>query len=340
MAESLPLQLMTLYQELVDTHLSRTPSEEPIGAPFKRTVRGKSYWYATDRSGATVVQRYIGPDTEATIERVAAIASRRQTGDAFEQRCGDMVAQLRAARLPTLDAASGSILASLSAQGVFDVGGTLVGTMAFRLYDAELGRRVSRVEPALTQDIDIASYEGVSIALAAETATFKSTLPQTLVNHGLELTPSIDPKGRSGRWRRKTGEPVLDFLAPSFEEGQDLVWLEAMGVWAQGLHYLNYLLADPIPAVGLYRQGVLVRIPRPERYAIHKLIVAQQRTGPGLAKRRKDLGQARALILSLAEDRPAELKRAYEMAMEQGPKWREAIGVSLGMVGDVKAILK
>jgi hypothetical protein len=58
-------------------------------------------------------------------------------------------------------------LASLAAQGVFDVGGTLVGTMAFRLYDAELGRRISRVEPALTQDIDIASYEGVSIALAA-----------------------------------------------------------------------------------------------------------------------------------------------------------------------------
>jgi hypothetical protein len=125
-------------------------------------------------------------------------------------------------------------------------------------------------------------------------------------------------------------------LAPSFEEGPELVWLEAMGVWAQGLHHLNYLLADPIPAVGLYRQGVLVRIPRPERYAIHKLIVAQERTGPGLAKRRKDLGQARALILSLAEDRPAELKQAYEMAMEQGPKWREAIGASLGMVGDVK----
>ena len=179
----------------------------------------------------------------------------------------------------------------------------------------------------------------ISIALAAEAAQGVSTLPKTLANHGLELTPSIDPKGRSGRWRRKTGEPVLDFLAPSFEEGQDLVWLEAIGVWAQGLHYLNYLLADPIPAVGLYRQGVLVRIPRPERYAIHKLIVAQQRTGPGLAKRRKDLGQARALILSLAEDRPAELRQAYEMAMGQGPKLREAIGASLAMVKDLNALI-
>lgn len=335
MIEILPLQLMTLYQELVDTHLSRTPSDEPIGAPFKRTVRGKSYWYATDRSGSRVVQRYIGPDNEATQTRVASIEAHRQSNDSFAQRCGDMVAQLRAARLATLDAASGSLLASLSAQGVFDVGGTLVGTMAFRLYDAELGRRVSRVEPALTQDIDIASYEGLSVALALDAAHSLKGLPKALANFGLEITPSLDPKGRSGRWRRKTGEPVLDFLAPSFEEDQHMVWLEAMGVWAQGLHYLNYLLADPIPAVGLYRHGVLVRIPRPERFAVHKLIVAQRRTGPGLAKRRKDLGQARALILALAEDRPTELKQAYDLAMGQGPKWQEAMEISLETLGDV-----
>jgi hypothetical protein len=35
MAEVLPLQLMTLYQELVDTHLSRTPSGGPTGAPLR-----------------------------------------------------------------------------------------------------------------------------------------------------------------------------------------------------------------------------------------------------------------------------------------------------------------
>ncbi|MEY3235754.1 MAG: hypothetical protein RL230_3025 [Pseudomonadota bacterium] len=341
MAEVLPLQLMTLYQELVDTHLSRMPSAAPTGAPFKRIVRGKAYWYATDRTGSKVVQRYIGPDNDKTKLRLVEIEARRGATEAFEIRCRDMVAQLRAARLPTLDAASGSLLASLSAQGVFDLGGTLVGTMAFRLYDAEIGRRVTRIEPALTQDIDIASYQNLSIALANDAALSLKDLPMALAKFGLEVTPSIDPKGRSGRWRRKTGEPVLDFLAPSFDESQDLVWLEALGVWAQGLDYLNYLLADPIPAVGLYRQGVLVRIPRPERFAIHKLIVAQQRTGAGIAKRRKDLGQAQALIMSLAEDRPAELKQAYVTAMEQGPSWREAIGASLAMVGDeARAVLE
>ena len=42
----------------------------------------------------------------------------------------------------------------------------------------------------------------------------------------------------------------------------------ALGVSAQALHHLNYLIAEPIQAAVLYRSGVLVQIPRPERYAI------------------------------------------------------------------------
>lgn len=64
---------MTLYQDLVDTHLSRTPSAGLTGAPFKRMVRGKAYWYATDRTGSHVVQRYIGPDNEETKSRLVEI---------------------------------------------------------------------------------------------------------------------------------------------------------------------------------------------------------------------------------------------------------------------------
>jgi len=42
--------------------------------------------------------------------------------------------------------------------------------------------------------------------------------------------------------------------------------LIALGVSAQALHHLNYLIAEPIHAAVLYRSGVLVQIPRPERY--------------------------------------------------------------------------
>lgn len=94
-----------------------------------------------------------------------------------------------------------------------------------------------------------------------------------------------------------------------------------------------------IPAVTLYRSGVLVQIPRPERYAVHKLIVAQRRAERASAKAVKDLAQARALMEVLAEDRPGELAQAYENALEKGPKWREAIERSLKQRPEIATLL-
>src|SRR5690606_30014321 len=107
---------------------------------------------------------------------------------------------------------------------------------------------------------------------------------------------------------------------PAFGE-EGMRKLAALGVTAQALHHLNYLIADPIPAVVLYRSGVLVQIPRPERFAIHKLIVADRREARDRIKAEKDRRQARFLIEALSEDRPEDLREAYKDALSRGPKW-------------------
>ena len=112
--------------------------------------------------------------------------------------------------------------------------------------------------------------------------------------------------------------------------GEDIRDLPAPGVSAQSLHFLNCLIADPIKAAVLYRSGVLVQIPRPERFAIHKLIVADRRRGgPDALKSVKDRAQAAFLISVLAEDRPDDLAEAYEAAIGNGVKWRDRIAASL-----------
>jgi len=89
-------------------------------------------------------------------------------------------------------------------------------------------------------------------------------------------------------------------------------------------------LAEPIRAAAIYRSGILVQVPRPERYAIHKLIVAdRRRDGAGSLKSAKDREQAAFLIEALAQDRPDDLRRAYAAAMEVGPRWREHMANSL-----------
>lgn len=65
------------------------------------------------------------------------------------------------------------------------------------------------------------------------------------------------------------------------------------------------------------------QVPQPERYALHKLILANGRkAGIGSLKARKDRAKAAFLIEVLAE--------AWEVARGNGPRWRERMDASLG----------
>lgn len=114
----------------------------------------------------------------------------------------------------------------------------------------------------------------------------------------------------------------------------------ALGVNAQSLHHLNYLIAEPIKAVAVYRSGVLIQVPRPERFAIHKLIVAdRRRDGPDSLKSEKDRLQAEFLIRILTEDRPDELKEAFEDAIASGPQWQHRLEKSLDRMPETQNLL-
>jgi hypothetical protein len=85
----------------------------------------------------------------------------------------------------------------------------------------------------------------------------------------------------------------------------------------------------------------LVQIPRPERFAIHKLIVADRRRGGSDAlKSVKDRAQAAFLIGVLAEDRPEDLAEAHEVGIGSGVKWWDRIAASLKRMPQSFAILE
>ena len=156
----------------------------------------------------------------------------------------------------------------------------------------------------------------------------------------LDFTPIPSINQRSvWRWRQTRSNTLVEFLTPSFRPEEDIRELPALGVAAQSLHFLNYLIAEPIKAAALYRSGVLVQIPRPEAYAIHKLIVANRRQGPDRLKARKDMAQAALLIEALAEDRPDELHEAYDEALSRGPQWRAHIEATLKRMPETTAKL-
>ena len=105
----------------------------------------------------------------------------------------------------------------------------------------------------------------------------------------------------------------------------------AIGTMAIPLRFLDFLIYDAIPAAMLHDGGVLVNVPRPERYALHKLIVSRRRR-EGAAKIYKDVAQAEILLGILAERRKADLRDAWDVLRERGPKWRPLVDEALEVV--------
>ena len=312
------------YQDLLRLNLDEAASDF-IGSIEERHRNGRTYLYDRFRIGTEMKSRYLGegrPELRARLARAAELKA-----DAAERRkkMSRLARILRAEGFIGVDRDTGSLLLAFARAGVFRLGGTLVGTAAFTLYQGELGVRFDSEEMAQTGDIDFASFERLSVALADRVEESLGEILQVLK---FDPVPGVNDR-QVWRWRQNRGEAMVEFLTPAFGD-ESVKPLPALGVSAQALHYLNFLIAEPIHAIAVYRSGVLVQIPRPERFAIHKLIVADRRHGgPDQAKARKDRDQAAFLISILAADRPEDLSESYEDALSRGPRWRQRIAASL-----------
>ncbi|NDV52706.1 GSU2403 family nucleotidyltransferase fold protein [Salipiger sp. PrR003] len=323
------------YQDLLRMHLDEAASEI-IGSIEERRRNGRTYLYDRFRIGIEMKSRYLGEDSPDLRDRLARAADLKAEAQERKKRMSRLARVLRAEGMIGTDRETGSLLLAFARAGVFRLGGTLIGTGAYGLYQGELGVRFDSDELAQTGDIDFASFERLSVALGDRVEEEPGEILRSMK---FEAVPGVYDR-QIWKWRQSGGEAMVEFLTPAFGD-EGIKPLPALGVSAQALNYLNFLIAEPIHALALYRSGVLVQIPRPERFAIHKLIVASRRHGgPDEAKARKDRAQAEFLIRILAEDRPEDLAEAYDHALSQGPRWRERIASSLGRMSGTKDLLQ
>lgn len=96
------------------------------------------------------------------------------------------------------------------------------------------------------------------------------------------------------------------------------VHLTDLGTCASPLRHLDYLLDDLQPAVLLYEHGIMINVPAPGRFAVHKCVVSQKRPAAFAAKALKDRNQAEQVFQVLLENRPTDISLAYEAAKAQG----------------------
>ncbi len=325
-----PLHIRTAYTDILDRlqdlQASQTMASLTSWSLFLKRVRAKEYVYAQGRmaDGANR-QIYIAPYDDsgrALMERFR----RARADTASEKSAIETTAKsLRAAGMLRLDAVEWRVVNALAEDGIFRVGGVLVGTIAYRCIANLLGVKLLSAN-AVTTDVDIAA-KTVPVAVIPEVVC-----PQTALDRlemGFSPMVEADPALYGSRFKAREGEFKVEFLTPltgrSPAVGQRTE-IRQLGVPAIPLRFLDYLIEGPLPAVALGRRPVLVRVPQPARYAVHKLIVSQERSRTFALKSQKDLEQSFELQKALEKLDPESLSEAFMDARERGPGWRKRIG--------------
>ena len=273
--QRLPLSVQNAYSDLLD-RLQDDAVLEIGGKPVQRTIRGRRYWYGRNYVGNEERERYLGPDTPELRARIERLQAEMSGLRAREQRRRPLVQMLRVRGVPPIDATTGKVVQALARAGVFRLRGVLVGTQAFRLYPLILGVAIPEAHHA-TEDIDLAQFHEISVALDDKA---DPKVREALAQVG-ELTPraSLYPAQPTGY---RVADALVEILTPNRGPDRDEpIELPALGVYARPLRFLDFLLAEAIPAAVPYRYGVLVNVPPPARYAVHKLIIATRRAQDG-----------------------------------------------------------
>lgn len=315
---SISLSTRNLYAELTQRAVFDAESPTPGTIAVKR-VKGREYLSVKEKHGQHIVERYLGAADNPQVQAVAA--SIRDSRNFSNQR-RQLVQMIKRAGVagPTLE--TGRLLEALERAGLFDNGLILVGTQAFQLYPIIVGAPLAH-EGMLTNDADFAIASVVSIKGDADLTTILQRADASFKPLN-QLRKASLPK----RFRASNGF-VVEILTPvRSRNDEDPIPLPNIAASATPLHYLEFLIKDATPAVALYGSGVRVKIPQPERYAVHKLIIAAQ-PERDRAKRRKDLVQAKELIEALANDNSEALGVVMNEAAERGPKWKAAMAASL-----------
>lgn len=324
----LPLAFQTTYAELLEQcSLDAFNDAFPEPGTFvAKEVSGKRYWYFQLPASEGPKQRYVGPETPQLLEH---IKQHRQARDAQRSRRALVSTLVRWAGLARPIPRTGEIVAALAKAGVFRLRSVLVGTAAYQTYPAALGIRLPATA-LQTNDVDIAQFTNVSVAVEDATAPMLDVL--RTVDESFRPVPHLHDGRRSVTYRAADGVRV-DFLTPN--TGPDTNKprrLKVLGTDAEPLRFLDFLIHDPEPGIVLHGAGVYVLVPAPERYAVHKLIVAQRRVGPGNAKRPKDLLQAEGLLGRLMEIRPDQLREVWLEAENRSAKWSTYLRTGLGRI--------
>jgi hypothetical protein len=343
----LPLDLTarTLFAELRERLLSEAAQAHAgqagvaAGTLVRKEVRGHTYLYHQHRDlDGRTRQAYLGPAgpllDQALGQRAELVETAHDAAPGLEALAGAFLA----AGGHGLPASAFRIVQAFAQAGVLrPFGGLalLVGTYAWQSLGNLLGVRWRG--HLQTHDIDVAAIAhrqskaapdlaelgaDIDLAIPDPTITAPAVLEQLAM--GFTPVPTLDPRQPSTSYVIRGKELRVDLLTPLWgrpPRGREKpLFVPALGTVAQPLRHLDFLLVDPVavPVLGK-SQVVLVQVPAPGRFALHKLLLSELRPAVFATKAVKDRHQALQLLQALVDESPTELATATAAFAARSP---------------------
>jgi len=318
------IQTQTLYAELLEmmqiVEASRTISSLKGSFSIKEDKGAEYVYFQAYNPVGKLEQIYIGPRNEQTERLMHDHAEGKSDVKEMGEKFKRLSIQIQAGIKMRTDKAMTRVIRSLADVGVFRHGGVLVGTHAFQAAGLMLGVCWA-VDASRTTDVDLAVERKVAVAIPMVDADIPAALES--LGMGFYPVPRLNHKDPSTNFAIRKSQLRLDVLTPKTQESDSPVFIKRFNCAAAPLSYLSYVIESPAHAVLLDTSPVLINIPQPVRYAMHKLIVSQVRDVTSDIKRRKDLYQVHQLLSVLQVNRPFDIQPAWNNLIARGPKWKK-----------------
>ena len=325
----LPMRAQTAFSNLADVAMRAEMARSIAnlsGSFSQRTIKGRSYWYYrhADASGRQR-QIYLGPDSDTVRQLVSEKQSSPQPG---ALRKLAQLAEISGCQATAT--AHFKVIKRLSDYGFFRAGGVAIRSHAFISYGNMLGVHWGGGPEAITMDIDFA-HAGKKLSVALP-ANIKVQTPDAIESLGMGFVPLLGGSGGgAGSWViPESPEFTLDFVTPKTSDEGEPFRHEQLGVVLQPLPFMEYSLVDVEQSVIFDRTGaIVINVPNPARFALHKLIVYGERTGLHRTKSNKDLQQSALLLHILRRQRPEDVAAAWIDLQGRGKGWRKRVAIGL-----------
>ena len=326
MITHLPPSVATQYTELLRHSVGPLPDGANLSFK-KKKIRNRTIWYLYISLGSRRTEHYLGEETGELLETIQRQKALWQSNQEDRDLRARLVSMLISGGAYGLSPAEGRVLGLLEKTGVFLAGGVLIDTFAFQAYANMLG--VVWKSGIGTKDIDLAREIQLPVVIDA---TKSVNLAQSLLESGMGFVevPTLNRKSPTTKFRILGKELSVELLTPMIgKESSTPILVPALGAYAEPVRFVDFLLENTQIALLLYRHGLLVNVPSPARFALHKLVVSQRRLAAFAEQSKKDIEQASQLLEVLLEQRPGDLMLAYDAAGKMGEKFNMQLQAGL-----------